>query len=1314
MTRTKYFLALGLGTAALMPLSSLMAAKKGAASPAPAKKAAKADSSLASEMGKISYTRFEVIFKKGSETEDAYTRFKKMEAIRTQAQGSLERLMKQRPHPELSVRYAELILQRGRDQESFGLELEMADNTAEAQRLKDSSRKLLRAGLAMHEKVLKGLNNDNLKAEVYLGMSRTERSLGTNERALAFASKGLELGSKIPAPIRMRLYMASGDASFDMARANEALRSYRSAQPLAPENGLERAYLDYKIAWSLFNLKDPVAAIASLRKLIDQNQDRFALKQEAIRDYGLMASDLGRSELEAEGGVRGIYRYLRKSSDSDLPEKAVERMAKTFASNGRRQDAIDAMMLLIEEKPKDRANVDRALMIVDWEKDLTEKWKLRDRYMWILSNFGPETTWFRGLEHDAQMVARKRIEESIRSYATNLHKEAQGDGVKESRDEKLMIVARLYDAHLKAFSEEPRIYFYRAEIHRHFDEWADAGTKYDRYLSLIKLVDKDDLSAFDKKTKGEVLESSVAVWEKAAKADPKHNDKLLAAADNFVSENPKDARAPKVLYSAAEKSFNAKNPTAAMIRLERIIKEYPKTEVAEDAVNAALDMFNKEGDWVNLATRARAWLDTVDVWAPKAGAAKVTGELKGILAKTELKACEELSKKSDRYLEAALCFESFAKGFANDAFAPKALFQASELYQKSQRPTAELDVLEDLVKKYPKSPEAEKAFGTLATVYEKNFLFERAAEIYEVLVSRPNLKNRDLFLERLLALLQGIGEREKLQKWLKDPMVKPALRRQILSVDYREMLSRLREEELATGYDKGDFVSAEARDVFKRLEKAMSDGELEFHQVLDVRRYKGNLWREKGKLAEADKEWMIGLKAFWAKKDRSDLDWESAARLRLDQASFWVIPFEGTNLKANPQKKVELFTKLEAWYAEVIGMKSPTVALEALWKSSQLYANFAKELDTLPETKAQAGELARKSKLALEQLASRARDWKLMSPAILAAIESTRVPVAGATAAKSLKAEFPWQKLPLWIETNEDWAKWSEWKDSRASLESQLAKGEDRKQLRRAALVLVTRDANFAYAPAKTWISTLGDKSSIQVRVQALVNSKSLQLANLYLDQYQELFGKDAFVSYVAGQIMWARGDYRSAYDYWVRKNSFDKDFHSVYWKMGWDYAFANLGSADPRPLAGSAFDKLQAQSTEAWQKVYLVNLCLKNYIVCPDKFSFDTMQKVLASDVGEMRQWQPRAGDSAFSAKLDAVDALFSTRVAQAKDLTELKPYKELLPIVWDAGAYALSRDEVRAQHQRLKTLLDKKQSEIEQRLKNDLLVTSKAGTSS
>lgn len=1285
----------------------------GFAAPKKISKLAKASGAddLVSLAGKMSYTKFEVVFKKGSETEDAYTRFKKMEGIRSQAQESLERLMRQHASPELSVRYAELFLQRGRDQESFGLELEMNGNVPEGQKLSASSKSLLRTGLAMHEKNIKNLKNDLLKSEVYLGMSRTERSLGNFSLAMNYAEKGLDSKSKISTSLKLKLLIALGDAAFDMAKATPALKAYREALPIAADGELEKAYLQYKIAWALYNLKDSVAAVSSLKQLIDSNRDRFALKQEAIRDYGLMASDLSKAEIEAQGGIQGIYSYLSKASDSDLPEKALERMAKTLASNGRRQEASEAMLFLIEAKPKDRSNVDRALLIVDWEKDLVEKWKLRDRYLWILNTFGPGSKWFQESEHDVQMVAKTKIEASVRSFATGLHKEAEADTQQSSRDEKLMIVAKLYDAHLKAFSEEPRIYYYRAEIHRHFEEWALAGQKYERYLSLIKLVGDDELTAFDKKTKKEVLEANVEVWQKAAKADARDNEKFLAAVDLFVQENPKDARSPRILFSAAKSSFENKNSAAALIRLERIINEYPKTQSSVDAVDAALDVFNKEGDWVNLAVRARSWLNSASTWAPANLLAREKLLLEGILAKTEAKACEQLSKTEDHYLEAALCYESFANGFAGDPLASKALYEASLLYQKTKRSTAELDVLEDLIKRYPKSPEADGAFGTLATAYEKNFSFDRASEIYEILLTRPNLKNRESFLQRLLTLLQGTGQQEKLQKWLKDPMVKPQMRRQIMSVEYREAFSHLREEELSKGYEKGDFASATARDLFKQLTVAQKNGDLEFYQILEIQRFKGNLLREKGRLAEADKEWMEGLRSFWAQKKHSDLEWESAARLRLDQASFWLIPFEAADLKKNAQKKVELFTKLESWYAEVIAMKSPTVALEALWKSSQLYSSFSKELASLKETKAQAEELSKKSKLALEQLSSRARDWKIISPAILAAINLNRGTNTTKSSTSSLKAEFPWSKLPLWIEPNSEWKDWSEWKLSKSELTHVLSdSNSSRKSLRRAALATLVRDGVYSDESSKNWISTMGDKSSIQIRIQALVNTKSYQLASLYLDQYQELFGKDAFSSYIAGSIMWSRGDYKSAYDYWVRKNSYSEDFSTLYWKYGWEYVFANLGVSETQALPISAFEKLSAQAKETWQKDYLALLCLKGSLTCEKAYSSQSIADFLMQDLGELRQWQSKSGDSAFSVRLEAIDTLFEKNLPNEQSLEQLKPYKDLLSVVWNSSRYALSGEAVKAQHSRLKIMLDKKQNEIEAKLKNDLLLTSKS----
>jgi TolA-binding protein len=1272
--------------------------------------AAKKDNKLNSALGSISYSKFEVIFKKGSETEDAYVRYKKMEAIRGNAQKSLERLMKKRKSAELMVRYGEMMLQRGRDQETFALELEMDGKSKEAAKLKASSKKLLRSGLSMHAKTLKSLKNKNLKAEVYLGMAKTERQLGKHQRAINYANLGLKQGKNIPGPIQKGLHLVLADAAFDKAQGGRALEHYRKALKFVRGEGLEKSYLYYKIAWTQYNLKDPVESLKTLRRLIDKNQDRFALKQEAIRDYGLMASDLSPKELKESGGVAGIYSYLKKSSNTDLPEKAVERMAKSFASNGRRQDAIDTMMHVISEAPTDKYNVDRALSVIEWEKSLAKKERLKDRYMWLLAKFGPSSDWYRGQEHDVQKVSFDKVESSIRLYSNKLHEQALKQKNKESRDENLMVVARLYDAHLKEFSNEPTLYYYRAEIHRYFSEWKDAGVKFDKYLSLLKPLEKVGLSAFNKKTKKEVLSSAVDVWERAFKRNDKYVVEYIDACDRFVSENPKHPKSAQVMYASSEAAYKVKNTGGALTRLNRIVSEYPKTKQSVDAVNTALDIYNKDNDWVNLATNARQWINKIGTWAPTKDAPKVKAELQKILSQTELKACDELSKSSDKYLEAALCFKSYANGFSTSPKAVQALMKSAQLYKKTGRVTAEMDTLEGLVKKYPKSDEAEEAFGKLATAYEKSFQFEKATEIYEVLVSRPKLKDRNLFLERLLVLLQGVGKRDTLAKWLQDKSVKKSLKKEIMATDYRQMFNTLREEELANGYVKGNFASRKAQDIYKRLKAANAKNELDFAQFLEIQRYKGNLLREKGKLGEADKQWMKGLKAFWKKKGRTDADWEAAARLRLDQSTFWLVQFERVNLKANPQKKVELFTKLEGWYAEVIKMKSPTVALEALWKSASLYESFSKELAALPETQEQAKALAAKGKLAMEQLSTRARSWKIVSPAIIAAISASRGP---ASTTQALRSEFPWDKLPLWLEPSKTWDKMSEWSMSNKEVSEALAKASnDRGTLRNLALVDVVRRGDYSNNQSKVWISTLGDKESIQLRIQALINEKEYHLANLYLDQYQELFKKDAFVSHMAGKIMWARGDYKSAQDYWVSKNRYNGDFHTVYWKLGWDYTFANLGVKEQQSLSDDAFDDLKDVAKMPWQKVYLSSLCVNNHIKCPESYMKKDVFTTLSQDLSKYYEYQTAQSANAHNTKVFAIEALFENRLNKAKELGELKPYKEVLSHLWDMQDHETSKKIAKVTYKKLKKMLNAKQVEIEKSLKNKLLANNKRKT--
>jgi tetratricopeptide (TPR) repeat protein len=872
---------------ALGPLIAVLAcalphaamAKGKAAPKAGAKKVAEKtanDAGLAS----VDLNHFSALYNRSRSLEESVQRLEKMEDLRRTAQESLERLMKERgSNVELELRYGELIVQRGRDLEQFSLEVGAAGDTKRSNTLRDRAHELLRKGLQLHRTLLARIKNHHPMApKVYLGMARTEYGLGLKSAAMNDADNGIHiLQSPDGSGTLLQLYLTKADAAFDLAKAPIALEAYTKAQKLVTRNSLEESYIEYKLAWVYYNLKDAETALAHLDRLFSTSGDRFALQQEAVQDFALFAADLGKGGLDKRGGFKGIYSYLQSKSDNKAAARALEKMASTLAKNGRRPEGVQALEFLIGEDPLGASSVDYALTIVEWSQSLADKKALTDRYFWLIDQFGPKSSWYAAQSSRAeiQRTSQDKIEESVRKYALELHKESMNEQVEELRRKREDVVAKLYDAHIANFSrpddipraQSARIHFYRAEIHRRREEWKEAGQRYDSYLRLVELVPKDQIDKIDAKLHDEAVWGAVQVWAKAIDKDKTLVPSMLGAADRFLKEKEKDPRAPQVLLDAAKVELKSSNPSVALARLDRLVEKYPKTPQTVEGVEAELDILNKENDWVNLAITARKRMDSLSSWAPASDKAKLHAELYKILSQTEAKACEALASQKDRQLEAALCFESFAKGFEKDEQAPKALLRAADLYDGLKDPTAAVSSLELLVKRYPKSDYAAQGFSRLANVYEKAFEFEKAVGIYETLLEKnPKLPEREKVVERMLTLLSGLGFESKFQHWLNSKDTSEKLRRELLAHRAEQDLAKFRMRESAAGYTGRGPASVEGRDFFAELEQGHKAGRLTLEQELEYRRIRGNMYFADKKLDKADQEWLAGLSNFGTPK----------------------------------------------------------------------------------------------------------------------------------------------------------------------------------------------------------------------------------------------------------------------------------------------------------------------------------------------------------------------------------------------------------------------------------------------------------------
>lgn len=1258
----------------------------------------------------VDLTRFTTLFHQNKDDEDPALRFQRLEKLRSEAQASLANLMKQRSNIEFDLRYAELLLQRARDLEQFALELSLVNKNKDSEELRKNSQNFFKEGLARHAKLLARAKGHPMAPKIYLGMGRTELGLRKVNAAAVDAENGLQALRDVKGRagaewkhVELQLWLLRGDASFDLSRASVALDSYTHALQLVDEGSLEEAYGTYRIAWVHYNLKDPEKALGYLEKLITLSRDKFALKQEAVQDYALFMADLSPENFEARGSVAGLFKKLSAVTDDVAVVRAIERMGKTFAKNGRRREASSCYEFVIKQMPRDPANVDRALTIVEWTHSLADKDKLVAKYLWLLSDFGPKSRWYaaQSLSPDVQKLAYDKVEVSMRKFAVGLHQEAMKVQQEDVRKKTEAVVAQLYDEHLAAFSEAPRIHYYRAEIHRRLKEWSAAGERYDSYVRLLDTIPKNDWEEIDKKLRDDAAWSSVQVWAKAAEADPKQAFNFLASADRFLELYPKHPQAAEVALDAAKVELKSSSKAVALKRLHVLIKNYPRDPATLQAVHAGLDLLNKDGDFVNLALEARAWLESADVWAPVNEKAKISQELNKILAQTEAKACEVLGQQKDREIEAALCLQSFAKGFSKDPLAPKALLMSAEIFDRRKDSAAALDSLERLVKDYPDSEFAPSGLSRLASTYERAFQFEKASEVYEnLLAGKAEIADREKITLRHLALLQSLGFEAKLKLALANKRTSDSIRRQFEKNRLAYLFEALDQEERRMGYDDKGLRSVSGQQFFAELEALRNKRGFELAQELNYRRIKGALWRARKQLDKADEEWMAGLKHFWKASGKDPEVWHAAARIRLEQASIWETVYKKIDLQKSPARKVELFQKLENWYAEILSMKSPVVALDALWASAQLYTGLAEEMKKSPETAPKAVDFEQKSFEIVRQIARKARDWKVLSPVAIASLQVLRKEkVAGNEGASP---RFPWVESPRWMDLSAEQAGWQEWawsgKDLRSAYDKPLNKIKNRSEARRAVFVSLARENSLKNKNLEAWVQSFNDQAGIQLRLQAMVQDGDLARAQLFAEQYENFFGQDAFLDFAQGRIDWARGNYLAAYNRWMN-NRHGEDFKIAYLQAGWNSVFEELTEGSlSSSYKKDIFSRLEKLAKLDWQKEALLSLCAQGTAECGGAWSAAnrvSLHKV-SLDAPLARDFVD--GQSAWSFKYAATRNEIRRGLTTIKNYTELQPLRDVLSEFYSLQQSTDYRgNDVYKEYKEMKALIDAKQSELD-----------------
>jgi hypothetical protein len=329
--------------------------------------------------------------------------------------------------------------------------------------------------------------------------------------------------------------------------------------------------------------------------------------------------------------------------------------------------------------------------------------------------------------------------------------------------------------------------------------------------------------------------------------------------------------------------------------------------------------------------------------------------------------------------------------------------------------------------------------------------------------------------------------------------------------------------------------------------------------------------------------------------------------------------------------------------------------------------------------------MKQKALLISERIAQKAREWKVISPDVMASLQvvsslrsGVELPGRVVNVSETDVLKFPWAELPRWVDLNADQLAYTEWSLTDRQLQSQLV-SQSRGEGRRAAFVKLLREGSTRNPEVKKWVKTFVDRAGVQLRVQAMIQDGELQRAGLFLDQYESFFGADAFSDHHWGRLEWARGNYTQAYLRWVRTGNevVAKDFRSAYWSEGWNTLLDSLVEGHPSASTQrEVFAKLAPLAKDKWQRHALLKLCLDQQAKCEGEFSFEKMAPMISAAPEAPVSYKAADGRSAFGIQKALVSSyvLAGVHTAQTSEQIELL-HKAL------TGLYNLSQLTDRAQ---------------------------------
>jgi TolA-binding protein len=543
---------------------------------------------------------------------------------------------------------------------------------------------------------------------------------------------------------------ALGDFYFDRNDFNNAATHYNRS--LKYKRAKRYLWAVFKLGWCAYNVGRMQESLRYWKRVVSESNQHgntgARLKDEAMRDMVFAFAELR--------DIQGAIAYYRANGGETHLRPLILMLARRLADQGDFAEAIRTYKMFQQMFPTDldAPVAQKEIVLLAFElqrvKDLWgEVERLigmygRDNGSWAQANKG---------KRKEVLETQKMVRTQAIYYPKVLHKRAQTTGTNHLHQHAKMG----YQVYLKNFPssrETVEVKFNLADIEFFLKNFRDSG----RHYLEISLLGPEKAVIFDAnsgKPTNIHRESSVYMvdayardfepeFKKMQKTKPdfsKPPRKLTIQANNYIRAcstyvrfYPKDEKTVTTCELDVAKIFylSGDKPKSRQYLL-LVATKYPKTKDGEAAVENLIPLY--ADDQVKLLAIAEQLLKI-----PEYQKGRIGQNLRNL---RQSAAKEAMAKEKDP-LKRAQGFEELVKKNPTDPEADKMLYMASDNYLQAGRVASAIATYAALIERYPKSSQAPTAMLDLAQIYEKTLEFETSTRYLLMFVAANSKDKRAL------------------------------------------------------------------------------------------------------------------------------------------------------------------------------------------------------------------------------------------------------------------------------------------------------------------------------------------------------------------------------------------------------------------------------------------------------------------------------------------------------------------------------------------------------------------------------------------